>query len=101
MVGLQRGVQSYLTAKSSFEQDGYESRQRTGAHFNAEPDQALRSPLATPKKFGVSQKVSRGRRDFFARTRPDQAEIVRHVGTKPCAHGGKRWRRPATGEVQR
>lgn len=100
MVGLQRGVQSYLTAKSSRARWVREPATDRRSFFNAEPDQALQSRFDA-KKIRSIAKVSRGRRDFSARTRPEQSEIVRHVGTKPCAHGGKRWRMPATGEVQR
>src|SRR5690349_12741488 len=70
MVDLQRGVQSYLIAKSSLEQDGYEQA----------PDTVRRpthvaGPLRRPgrrdgdtKKFSRSGKISRGHRKFFART---------------------------------
>jgi hypothetical protein len=67
MVDLQRGVQSYLIAKSSFEQDGYEQAPDTVRRPSQtrDPEGVPIAAVATPKKFGRPEKVSRGRRNFF------------------------------------
>jgi hypothetical protein len=67
MVDLQRGVQSYLIAKSSLEQDGYEPAPdtMTGARLNCGAHEAPRPLLATKKEFGKPQESSRWIRKFF------------------------------------
>ena len=68
MVDLHRGVQSYLISKSSLEQDGYERAPDTVRRPSQlrDPEGAPIATVATPKKFRTREKVSRGRRIFFA-----------------------------------
>src|SRR4029077_17871796 len=67
MVDLQRGVQSYLIAKSSLEQDGYKQAPDTVRRPSQwrDPEGVPIATVATPKKFGRPRKVSRGLRIFL------------------------------------
>jgi hypothetical protein len=59
MVDLQRGVQSYLIAKSSFEQDGYEQAPDTVRR----PSQT-RDPEGVPIAAVATKKNLEGRKKF-------------------------------------
>ena len=97
MVDLQRGVQSYLIAKSSLEQDGYEQAPDTvrGARLNRGTPKASRSPrwrrqknLEDQENFqGVSAiffcKES-GRLTFSFRAPPRRPSLTRAAGRLPA-----------------
>jgi hypothetical protein len=71
MVDHLRGVQSYLTSKSSLEQDGYEQAPGTaGARLiRRNPEGVPVTTWATPKKFRRREKASRGDETFCAMDR--------------------------------
>jgi hypothetical protein len=69
MVDLQRGVQSYLIAKSSFEQDGYEQAPDTVRRPSQtrDPEGVPIAAVATRKKIWKAGKSFKGSTQFFSK----------------------------------